>query len=73
MIAEANRCYIGGWEQMQKDLERDDSFEDDEISDAQWKEWTYNDMKGIDVREGRPLSWGKMVISRNLLLYICFF
>ena len=55
MIAEANRCYIGGWKQMQKDLERDDSVEDpDEISDAQWKEWTYNDMREFLELEGGP-------------------
>ena len=44
MIAEANRCYIGGWEQLQKDLKRENSFENpEEISDEQWKEWTKED------------------------------
>ena len=62
MVEEANKCYIGGWGQLQKDQSRvEEHGGDDNISDDQWNDWWYTDRKGLDVREEEPyLSDGEL-------------
>lgn len=61
-IEEANKCYIGGWDQLQKDQSRvEEHGGDDNISDDQWNDWWYTDRRGLDVREEEPdLSGGEL-------------